>query len=305
VRLDDAAPVHFTVELGRDGESSLWVDLPEGSFRRHFHADSCPEAVLSIAVMAAMVLEAPPEERRSMTDFPATDAPADEEQPKPDTAEPDTVPAPAPPAAKLPAVVKGAENVERAQRFSPEGDITTSGVPPAPLHAVLHIDGIGENAVAPTMPLGVRGGFEFWRGDDAWWSPGGRVSLVGTFNETTKSAAGDATFRHLASRLEVSPFHHALTTWLQVIPGLVLEAGSLAAQGGGVAQNPRLVTMLWLAGGLSLHVDVRVSAQWSLEVGADGKLLAKHDQFRFSPSSQIYQVPNRSIGLGVGVVLQL
>lgn len=291
-----AAAVHLTLELRASGDSSLWVDLAEGSFRRDFHADSCGEAVESMAVIAAMVLDTAPAERRALAVLPSAEFTV---EPEPQgggaTADaaapqlPDALPRP------LPADVRAAGDRQASKPRS---------VPVRSWSWAVAAGGAFESAVAPTPPPGVTAALETWQVLGEWWAPAVRVSLLSTASASTQVKDGDAQFRLLAGRLALCPLRRGVGARLQVVSCADLELGSLRAQGGGAAVNERSASMLWLAPGASLRARLALTDRWGLEVAAGAKRLLRRDHFIFKPSSHIYYLPATSFDLGAGVVWQ-
>jgi hypothetical protein len=295
------ASVRFTLELRASGDESLWVDLPEGSFRREFHAESCAEAVGSMAVIAVMVLEAAPAERRAMAEFPATEtvaSPSPESATSAVTATGAAAPSSEPLPESLPRPLPAAIALGRP---ASDNGRPASG---AALHWAAFAGGGLETAVAPSAPVGFIAGGESWLSGSTWWSPSLRLSLLSTATATVNAADGDATFRLLAGRLAACPFRRSLADWLRLVPCADFEVGSLRAQGGGKALNPVGKTMPWLAPGASLRAELDLSTALSLEVGAGAKWLLRRDTFVFSPSSLVYQVPARSYDLSAAVLVR-
>lgn len=291
------ASIRFTLELRANGDSSLWVDLREGSFRRDFHAESCVEAVESMAVIAAMVIDTAPAERRALTAVAATEvAAASESETSPPVAEllplPDALPRPLP-AALLPTAPD--------RRF-----LQPKAVEPVGWGWAVAAGTAFETAVAPSPPLGVTAALQTWRALGDWWTPSIRLSVLSTVSSAARAVDADAdgSFRLLAGRLALCPFRR---TWRSALHAEVcadFEVGSLHAQGEGQVRNPQAQTMLWLAPGLSLRAQLDLGARWGVEMVAGGKRLLRRDQFVFYPSSPIYDVPATSFDLGAGVVWQ-
>lgn len=293
------ASVRFTLELSRSGEEALWVDLPEGSFRRQFHAESCAEAVASMAVIAVMVLEAPPAERRAMADFPATEGAATaSSEPAPPVEEPPVAPL----SESLPHPLPAALAPAALDVSMPAAVDRGSPVASNRLRWAAFAGGALETAVAPSPPVGFSAGLESWLPRSGWWSPGLRLSVLSTTPATVHAADGDADFLLIAGRLAACPVRRAWRDLLRLIPCADLEVGSLVAEGGGRALNPVSKSMLWLAPGVSLRIQLALATAISLEVGAGAKWLPRHDTFVFKPSSLVYQVPSTSFDLGGALV---
>jgi hypothetical protein len=292
------AAVHFTLELRTGGDSALWVDLPEGSFRRAFHADSCAEAVASMAVIAAMVLETAPAQRGALAEFPAAETTASSASgvdavtaaANAPAALPDALPPPLPAAVALPAPAP--QRVDRTRRRRDASSWAISA------GAAL------ESAVAPTPPLGFAAGVEIGSMRRTWWSPALRLSVLVTAVADIHATDGDAQFRLIAGRLAACPFRRAVTRALRVVPCADFELGSLRASGGGTALNPTSASMPWAAPGASLRAQLDLSEAVGLELAAGAKLLLRRDRFIFRPSSLVYQVPAGSFDVGAGVTVK-
>jgi hypothetical protein len=292
------ASVRFTLELRQSGDEALWVDLPEGSFRRQFHAESCAEAVASMAVIAVMVLEAAPAERRAMAEFPATAV-----VPAPAAAEPTE----SAPAAEEPLVPPLPESLPRPLPAALELSVPptvdrSTPVAPGRLRWAAFAGGALETAVAPSPPVGFSAGLESWLPASGWWSPGLRLSVLSTTPATVRTADGEAEFLLIAARLAACPVRRAWRDLLRVIPCADLELGSLVGEGGGKVLNPVSASMLWLAPGVSLRTQLALTTAISLEVGAGAKWLPRHDTFKFKPSSLVYQVPSASFDVSGALV---
>jgi hypothetical protein len=297
------ASVHLTVEILPSGHSSLWVDLPEGSFRREFQAVTCVEAVESVALMAAMVLDAAPEARRAMTQLSA-EAPAPSAEVAPPTETPsepvEPAPEPLPVASPVPA---------RAEQRAP-----VPRKPPASSFVWRAAAGAGfETAVAPSPPVGGSFGLEGWLRRASIWSPSLRVGLFATTTATQQATAGDGKFRLLTSQLRLCPMRWSPGKAFRLLPCAQAEAGALTASGGGGPVNTQEKSMPWIAFGASLRAELDLLGPLALEGGADAKGLARRDSFVFrtfnstgqGPDSLVYQVPTASFGFGLGLLLRL
>lgn len=290
-----AAVVRLKVTLLADGQSTLWVDLPEGSFRREFRASSCDEAVATMAVIASMVLEAEPAARRAMTDeVPAAIreaqlGPSEPPPPPPPRATPPTLAARAPVARPRPRA-RVAAGLARQQDS---------------LRWAIAVGGALETAVAPTPPFGIVAGVEGWRPRASVWSPSMRLALLATASATEHATAGDGRFRLLAGQIQACPFRFQPGARLRLLPCASFEAGSFHAQGAGAARNVLTPTMPWLAGGALVRARFEVLEAVSLEATAGAALLARHDTFVLRPGSLVYDVPPWSGAFSVGLLWQL
>lgn len=293
----DSAALRFRVEVSNDGVSTLWVDLPEGSSRRQFQAASCAEAVASMAVIASMVLEAPPAARLSSTET-AGDAARESAT--------ESAPAPMPARPPVPATVP--EPAARTlDRLVPTPTRATNAKPDqrsAPSWAVA-VGGALETAVAPTPPLGLTVGIDASWNRLGWWSPDVRTELLATATTATRSPEGDATFRLVAARAYGCPVRLSISAQLRILPCIVLEGGSLRVAGGGAALNSRTASMPWLAGGVAIRGQLRVWRGVSFEGSAGLTSLARRDRFVFRSDVPIYHLPPESLGLALGLNVRL
>jgi hypothetical protein len=242
-----------------------------------------------MAVIAVMVLEAAPAERRAMADFPATEAPP--ASVKKAEAPGEAVPPPPKPPEPPPVPerrVSAPEPERRQQSPSPVRWAASAGV-------------ALESAVAPSPPIGFAAAVEGWWREG--WSPGVRLSLLTTSTATISSADGDAEFRLLTGRLGICPLRRALGASV-LVPCATFDAGSLMAKGGGAALNTTSKNMPWLAAGASLRAQFALSAALGLEVGAGARALLRRDRFVFRPSSLVYYVPAASFDIGASVLVQ-
>jgi hypothetical protein len=270
--------------------------LPEGSFRREFQAATCAEAVATVAVIAAMVLDAAPAARREMTELPAFDAPA----PAPPVTEPEPPPEQPPVEAAVPPPQK-----TPSKPLEKRAPVPPLHAPAKPLHWSIAMGGAFETAVAPTPPVAAVASVEAFVNGSGWWAPGLRASVLATATATEHVATGDGKFRLLAGHLGTCPLRIPLGALVRLLPCAAFEAGSLRAEGGGAATNTRTATMPWLAAAVAVRSQLRLSGAVAVEAGVEAKLLARHDTFVFRPTSLVYEVPLWSLGLGLGVLVNL
>jgi hypothetical protein len=293
----ESAAVQLKIELAADGQSRLWVDLPEGSFRRQFLAETCDEAVASIALIASMVLEAEPAQRSAMTELSPLAAPPGQdggaaplEPTAAATAPPSALPAPTPPPPVPP---------------SPPPLPPSALSEPSRLRWALVASTALETAVAPTPPFGAMAGLEGRFDRAPRWSPSLRLELMATLTSTVQTPAGDGSFRLLAGRLQGCPLQLTLAKSLRLVPCALVEVGSLQAQGGGAALNVQAPSMLWLAFGGALRAQLDLIPALALEGTLSATALAEHAKFVLLNSSLVYQVPVGSFGAGLGILLRL
>ena len=297
-----SAAVQLTVELAADGQSRLWVDLPEGSFRRQFLAETCDEAVASMALIASMVLEAEPAQRSAMTELaPLAVPPGETEGSSPSEPAAAATVAEAPPAPPTPPASPrspAARPTSPPQAPSPQSD---SARPRWALAA----GGALETAVAPSPPFGGVAGFEGRLDRATPWSPSVRLELMATLKSTVQTSAGDGSFRLVAGRLHGCPLQLALARSFRLVPCALVEVGSLQAQGGGAALNVQAPSMLWLGFGAALRAQLDLTAAFALEGTLNATALAEQAKFVLLRSSLVYQVPVGSFGAGLGILLRL
>jgi hypothetical protein len=287
----DVAAVRFTARLLEDGRTKLDVDLPEGSFRREFSAP-CQDALASIAIIAAMVLETEPAQRKSLIERPS-------ESPAAEATFPAEVPTP-PPAPKPP-------DPPPPKPVAPAPSQPAPPRPPAPERLVLAaLAGGGmETAVAPSPPLGVNLGLEGFLDRTSAWAPSIAAGVFATVTSTHTTSEGEGHFRLLAGHLKTCGWRLRIAAPLRLMPCLVVEAGSLHASGGGAVINVRTPSMPWLAGGAVLRAQLDLARALALEASGGLKVLARKDRFTFRPESLVYEVPRWSAGLGLGLSLRL
>ncbi len=279
------AALRFRVELRDDGQNTLWVDLPEGSSRRDFNDSSCADAASSMAVIAAMVLEAVPAKRLWATEQPAA-------PPLVSTA-PSPVPAPAPVVASAPPPSRARAVSDVAARPAERWGLALAAGPAL------------ESAVAPTPPPALLAGLEINWPRGGPWSPSARLEALVSTAAVQQTSDGAATFQLIAGRLSGCPVRLQLLIRLRVLPCATLDAGSLRASGGGAAENVHTRHMPWVAGGALVRLEIPVWQRLSVEAFVAARLLTRHDSFIFNPERLVYSVPRWSAGVGLGVSLRL
>jgi hypothetical protein len=295
----EAAAVRFRVELSVDGHDTLWVDLPEGSSRREFEANSCAEALESMAVIASMVLEADPKARLSATEAAVPSAPA-AGQPAPSVVV-EPIPAAKRPAPPAPAPLAPAARRENEIARAPGRDHRSRK-----LRFSVSAGGALEAAVAPSPPWGATAGVEASLTRARFLAPSLRAETFVSSKGVERTARGEGSFWLWTGRLSACPVRLALAQPFRLLPCLAFDAGSLHAQGGGAATHTKKQTMPWLAGGAMLRAQLDVWRGLSLEASGSVRALARRDSFIFSrPDSLVYAVPALSWGLAAGVSLRL
>jgi len=275
------AAIHLRVEVVSGGRSTLWIDLENGSSRRDVDGASCQDAVASMALIAAMVLEATPEERPLAADRAMAQSGASETaQPGPAKA---VVPAPS---SSVPAAAAVASPAVHSRQL---GFWAGS----------LSLELITESAVAWPPPLGLAAGVELRRTSLSGWGVVGRAEALATLAATERDQDGAADLRLLAGRVSACASKQLSQSW-RVLPCITFDAGELYAAGTQVAAAQK-ATMPWLACGLLLRAHYDLNAAWGIEAALGAKLLARHDRFYFRPSSTVYEVPPFSAGATFGL----
>jgi hypothetical protein len=266
----------FEVLLPASGaeKARLRVALADGTSQdREITADGCAEAMQSMAIIAAMILEAQPE------------------QPTPE-AEP---------------VEPEASPVEPEPEPRAAAALTTTTPPrrlPARstwLTAVLGV--VAESGAAPSPGFGATVGGELGSSTRGVLAPSLRLSLVGAQPETVESAAGDASFRLLLARVHGCAVRLGAESASLRFCAL-FEAGALRGQGIG-ARNERSQTMPWLGVGLAAFGQLGLRGPFAVELGGAVRDLLVHDEFVFSPGRQIHQVPVVAWNLSLGAAYRV
>jgi len=289
----DTAAVRLRVQLRADGTSTLWVDLPERSSRREFPAASCADAVASMAVISSMVLEAAVADRAA-----ATQSMMDPVVPAASPAEPAAQATQNAPSAKA----RAASPTAPAQR-------TPSAAPkPTRARVAFAAGALLESAVAPGAAFGASVGVAGFLEppQPSLWQPGIRLEVLGTLPATVHAAQGDAVLSLLAARLHVCPLRFPIGATLRVFPCVTGDLGSLSARGSGAELDQAATkTMPWRALGGTLRAELAWGRFVSLESWLSLRGVTRADRFVFSPDFTAYQVPNWSLGAGVGVSVSL
>lgn len=278
-RAADAARAwaRFEVQLPTSGAENarLFVALADGTSQdREITADGCTEAMQSMAIIAAMILEAQPEQ-------PAAAAEPAEPAPSGVASEPHASTAAAAAATDTP-----------APRLPARGTWLT---------AVLGV--VAENGAAPSPGFGAAAGAELGSKTRGVLAPSLRLSLVGARPETVESTAGEASFRLLLARVHGCALRFGTESASLRFCALI-EAGALTGQGIG-ARNERSQSMPWLGGGLGALGDLSLRGPFALELGGGVRNLLVHDQFVFSPGEQIHQVPVFAWNLSLGIAYRV
>lgn len=235
----------------------LRIQLRNGSSEeRDIVADGCVEAMQSMALIAAMVLEA---EAKNATP-PPEPAPKPTEPATPDA--PSLAPAPAP---------------------APRPRISRTWL-------ALGLDGVVESAAAPSPAFGGAAFVELGLVRRGWLAPSARLTgLYAQPSKVTHTDAGDARFRLALGRLHLCA-PRAGSTSAEIRLCALVEAGALRGDGEST-RNARGRTMPWLGAGLSVLGQVSLGGAWAAEAGASARGLFAHDEFVFAPGVTAHQVP--------------
>lgn len=232
---------------------------------REIVAEGCTEAMQSMAIIAAMILEA------------QLEPPTPPEPPPPVVTEP-----PPPP-------------MLRSETPAPT-------VPVASARRVgwgVSVGGAAESAAAPKLAFGATAGVEVRSPARDVVTPSARLSVVLAQAARVEADAGDARFRLLLGRAHLCGLRLAAGPSSYRFCGL-LEGGALYGQGL-EARNERSRTMPWLGAGLAALGAVELSGPMSLELGVGGRALIFRDRFVFAPQELVHQVPDFAWNLSVGL----
>jgi hypothetical protein len=293
-RVETAAEVALHAEIVNGGTSSLLVSLAQGSSRREFQGASCDEAAAIIAFISSLVLDARPEERLKATELAAVPEPTDASRPKAEDK-----PAPTPEPVKPPSPTSVVD----------EGETARAGTRPRfGVSAAFTL----ETAVAPTPPPGGLFGLNLRWERSSWLSPELRAELLVTGSATKAvTGGGKVSLRLTAGRLSACPVRlRALKGALQLALCATFDAGFLHGQGDNSHQG-QPNSMLWLAGGTSVLVEIPVSEAFELQLLAGVKRRAGSDTFTLTadpqpaPPLEVYTPPPFSGGFAVGVGFRL
>jgi hypothetical protein len=290
-RLDAEKPdVAFLAEVRSGGTSALQVSLAEGSSRREFPGVSCEEASAIIALIAALVLDARPEERLKATELAAVPEP-----PKP-TDEDKKSEQPKPPAEPAPAVATTPDRGAGAPKTKPRFGVS----------AALAL----ETAVARTPPFGGAFGIDLLWDKPSFIAPELRGELLVTGSSSQATQAGSVRLNLIAGRLSACPARLRFEGVASVTACATFDIGSLHAQGYPAGQ---LASMPWYAGGVAALGDIPLTRAVSVQLTAGARLLVNHDNFTLrqldaqgAETGQIavYRVPIYSADFGVGLAFR-
>lgn len=265
VELTEEAWARFEIVLDDTGAQRprLRVTLADGTRQdREVTADGCAEAMESMAIIAAMVLEA------QSTPPAAEPTPTEPASPNPVTPQPEPEPA----------LRHAATATTPAPKHSPRGTWLT---------AVLGL--VAESGAAPKPGFGATIGGELGSRARGLLAPSLRLSLLGAQPEIVESPAGDARFRLLLARVHGCALRLGSDSASLRFCAL-FEAGALSARGIG-ALNQRSHTMPWLGVGFGAFGQLGLRGPFALELGGAVRDLLVHDEFVFSPGQEVHQVP--------------
>jgi hypothetical protein len=264
----------------------LSVTLPDGSHsRREASSQSCSEAAVALAVIAALAIDGYRETVERHEQAPSDDSPAT------NSVAADTAP-------------------KEPLRQRPSRRDTGSRRPPAPTKADtstgpdpgLFAAGAWESAVAPLAPLGLLAGAELAFRGAGLWQPSVRLGLLYTLTATETKAGGTAEFRVIAGRLSGCPVRWGAARSPSIHGCVEFDAGALHASASGPdVSRAGPQTMAWLAFGPAARGQWPLVDWLSVEATAGLKALAVHNRFVFRPSTLVYDVPLLSLGFGLGV----
>jgi hypothetical protein len=281
-KVADGANLSFEAQLTpAEGHArQLRITLADGSSEsREIVADGCAEAMQSMAIIAAMMLEAQSTETQEGVEEPKTDAtveiPAAVEAPPPESA-----------------IAIHADHHDQSKPAK------LSGHEPATWLTVA-LGGVMESAAAPSAAFGVAVAAELGLPRSGWAAPSLRLSLVGAQGKTVETSAGDARFRLALGRLNLCGLGVGSDRASLKLCAAV-EAGALFAQGIN-ARNSRGQTMPWLGGGPELLGSVGLTRTLALDVSGGGRALLIHDDFVFAPGTTAHQVPVFAWNFGIGL----
>ena len=259
----EGAQVRFEVTLDTaQGPRRMRVVLADGTVsEREIADDGCTESMQSMAVIAAMTLDA---QRRDSTPnpVPAAAEPSSAPEPKPEPpppALPTRSPLPSPPA-------------------------------PAPrTWLALSATATSEGAAAPTPAFGAALGVELGSQPSGLLAPSMRLSAVWARAAVVETSIGNARFQVALARVLLCGLRAGADQANVRLCGLV-DGGALLAAGIN-ARNQRSQNMPWLSLGAGLVGTLRLAGPLSLELGAGARGMVVHDSFIFAPGQSVHQVP--------------
>lgn len=296
VEASDAA-IAFDVAIaqGASGASGVLVmTLPDGTrSSRDVKAETCAEAVTTLAVIAALALNGYREAKAGGTPLPPDLLQTPNAAESGEKAS-DAEPPPLPP-------TNAPERATRMDAPTRRPSTDTSSASPTRLGAF--VGGTWESAVAPNAPFGGLLGVEVgWARSGAWW-PIVRAGVLATLSSSFSADPGDALFRLTTARVGFCPIGWGDVSSPSIHACLEVDAGMLDARGeGDEIQEPLEQAMPWLATGPAARGEWPLGSILSLEASAGIRALFRHDRFVFRPDTPVYDVPVISAGLSVGIV---
>jgi len=279
----EPAEVRFRAEISeREGltHGVLVVELRRGTtFRRAVPEAPCADVVASMAIIAAMVLDAV----ASGSEIPAE---AEPPAPEPRSAEP----VPPPPIAPVAAPSSAPPGARRSQ---------------SALSVGLAARVIGESAIAPRLYPGEEVGLDWLVDVSEHWLPSFRLSGLHVGGPRVHTPLGTAQFRFLAVRLSLCPTRWPAHSAFGVRPCLNGDGGELRVKGLDT-QNPHTRRVTWWAAGPSARLEWLPWRWAGLELEAGLVIPGRHDRFVFQPGPiPVHRVPDVGASVGLGAVLRI
>ena len=272
IAVSEASQAFASLRLRLRAENSeIASHFPDGTgFRREVSDAPCGEAVESLAVIAAMALEANQRaisaaSTAAVAPTAAGTSPAGEASVRA-----------APPANTEVAPRRRVATVRRVQtlpryRWSALGSLgVASGVGPE---------------LAPEFGLGV----ELAQTERHGFSPSFRVSGFTAHGSTTEVGSAGVHFALWAGRFDFCPAR-ATSLRVSLTACAEVELGQLRGSAENAAEA-RDQAMLWLGLGLLARAELSLSDFFAVEFGAAGHALPVHDRFILRPSTTVHQVP--------------
>jgi hypothetical protein len=270
------ADAQVQIEADLNTAPRLRVSTRDGTSQdREIVAEGCTEAMQSMAIIAAMILEAQPARSAPVAAEPSPVAPA---SPRDDSARPAT-------------------STPASPRDEPARPATST--PRRRLVAAVSVAADAESAVAPALAFGVAAGAELGSSAPGLVSPSVRLSLVLAQAARVETLAGDARFRLVLGRAHLCGLKLAAARSSLRVCALV-EAGALLGEGID-ARNRREQTMPWLGTGLAALGAFDLAGPVALELGAGARALLVKDRFVFLPDENVHQVPDVAWNLSMGL----
>jgi hypothetical protein len=266
---DLAHTMNITVE-SQPGQSVArleFIDTDSQRVKREVSGEECGEVVSGIALVTAIAIDARAEKQAAQA--PPARAPGERT----------TAPPPPPPSA-VPAPSRAIEPTGPGARWDAGmGFLATSAVAPSPLYGLAAFV-----AVSP---------------GNAGWSA--RLTLAYLESPNLTVTGGEASFQLAFARAEGCPLALTPTAHLALLPCAALDAGIVAASGGGVA-DPKSPTIFW--SGVSLIARMQLDLQDFLLFEVQGELGAPFTRERFyfeRPEVTAHEIDHVRWGAGAAV----